>query len=127
MRISDWSSDVCSSDLDSGNLALRKRIPQPHQGLCADLIATLEGLTRQELDALALESQQRAARAIGEGRFSRSLIPVRDDAGKILVDREPFPRPQTNAQALAALHPGFQNSFHREITTESKTERKRGW
>lgn len=107
--------------MDSGNLALRKRIPQPHQGLCADLIATLEGFTREELDALALESQQRADRAIGEGRFSRSLIPVRDDEGKILLDREQYPRPQTTAEALAGLKPAFESFFDREIDAESNT------
>lgn len=101
--------------MDSGNLALRKKIPQPHQGLCADLIATLEGFTREELDALALESQRRADRAIQEGRFSRSLIPVTDEDGTVLLEREQFPRPQTTAEALANLKPAFAAVFDKPI------------
>ncbi|MDX2276918.1 MAG: acetyl-CoA C-acetyltransferase [Hyphomonadaceae bacterium] len=107
--------------LDSGNLALRKRIPQPHQGLCADLIATLEGYTREELDALALQSQQRADRAIKEGRFDRSLIAVRNEAGEIALAREEFPRPQTTAEALAGLKPAFESFWDREIDQQGTT------
>ena len=89
--------------MDSGNLALRHKIPQVHQGLCADVIATLEGFTRQELDGLALSSQQRTDRAIREGRFAPSLIPIKSADGSILLDHEQFPRPQTTAETLAAL------------------------
>lgn len=101
--------------MDSGNLALRKKIPQPHQGLCADLIATLEGFEREELDALALASQQRADRAIREGRFDKSIVPVRDEDGTVLLDREQYPRPQTTAEALANLKPAFESFFDRVI------------
>jgi len=107
--------------MDSGNLALRKKIPQPHQGLCADLIATLEGFTREEMDALALASQQRADRAIREGRFARSLIPVKDENGATLLDREQFPRPQTTAEGLANLKPAFASFMDREIDGEGTT------
>ena len=107
--------------MDSGNLALRKKIPQPHQGLCADLIATLEGFTRDELDALALTSQQRADRAICEGRFGRSLIAVKDDDGNVLLDHEQFPRPQTTAEGLAKLKPAFEAFFDREIDPDGTT------
>jgi acetyl-CoA C-acetyltransferase len=62
--------------MDSGNLRLRARHPQSHQGVCADAIATLEGITRQDVDALGLESQKRAAQAIGGGHFKKSLVPV---------------------------------------------------
>ena len=109
------------SMMDSGNMALRKRIPQPHQGLCADLIATLEGFEREQLDALALESQRRADRAINEGRFKRSLVAVRDDEGEILLDREEYPRPQTTAEALAALKPAFAGFYDRAIDQEGTT------
>ncbi len=109
------------SMMDSGNMALRKRIPQPHQGLCADLIATLEGFEREQLDALALESQRRADRAINEGRFKRSLVAVRDDEGEILLDREEYPRPQTSAEALAALKPAFAGFYDRAIDQEGTT------
>ena len=107
--------------MDSGNLALRKKIPQPHQGLCADLIATLEGFTRDELDALALTRQQRADRAICEGRFGRSLIAVKDDDGNVLLDHEQFPRPQTTAEGLAKLKPAFEAFFDREIDPDGTT------
>ena len=107
--------------MDSGNLALRKKIPQPHQGLCADLIATLEGIGRDALDALALQSQQRADTAIREGRFARSLIAVRDEDGVVVLDREEYPRPQTTAEALANLKPAFPPFFDKEIDTEGNS------
>jgi acetyl-CoA C-acetyltransferase len=107
--------------MDSGNLALRKRIPQPHQGLCADLIATLEGFSREELDALALASQQRADRAIREGRFKRSLIAIQDERGIVLLDREQYPRPQTTAEALAALKPAFESFYDKSIDAEGNS------
>jgi acetyl-CoA C-acetyltransferase len=93
--------------LDSGNLALRRRIPQPHQGICADLIATLEGVGRGPLDSLALESQRRTGTATAEQRFARSLITVHGDDGSVALDHDEFPRPQTTAEALAQLQPAF--------------------
>ncbi len=107
--------------MDSGNLDLRKRIPQPHQGLCADLIATLEGFTRDALDALALASQQRTARAVAEGRFLKSLIPVVDGDGNVVLDHEQFPRPGTTAEALASLKPAFESFYDREIDAEGNS------
>jgi acetyl-CoA C-acetyltransferase len=93
--------------LDSGNLRLRARHPQSHQGVCADAIATLEGIPRQALDELALVSQQRADRAIREGRFDRALVPVYRDDGTIALDREEFPRPETTLEGLAGLKASF--------------------
>ncbi len=93
--------------LDNGNEALRAVHPQPHQGVCGDAIATLEGIPRDALDALAFESQQRAARAIEGGYFDRSLVPVYDVHGELVLDREEFPRPQTTLQGLAELQPAF--------------------
>ena len=93
--------------MDAGNLRLRARHPQSHQGVCADAIATLEGISRADLDALALESQKRAAVAIAEGRFNKSLIPVYRADGTLALDHEEFPRPQTTAEGLAALNPAF--------------------
>lgn len=107
--------------MDSGNLELRKQIPQIHQGLAADLIATLEGFQREELDALALESQQRAAVALSEGRFDRSLIPVYDEQGKLLLKTEQHPRPQSTAAALAQLEPAFEAFFDRAVDAEGNT------
>ncbi|AAK22252.1 acetyl-CoA C-acetyltransferase [Caulobacter vibrioides] len=93
--------------LDSGNLRLRARHPQSHQGVCADAIATLEGITRADVDALALESQRRADLAIQGGHFAKSLIPVLRDDGSVALDHEEFPRPQTTAEGLASLKASF--------------------
>ena len=93
--------------MSAGNLRLQARHPQSHQGVCADAIASMEGFTRAELDALALESQRRAAAAIADGRFARSLAPVTDEGGAVLLDHDEFPRPQTTAEGLAALKPSF--------------------
>src|SRR5215210_5961634 len=92
---------------DGNNLHLRKRHHQVPQGISADLIATLEGFSREEIDAFALESQRRAAKADQEGRF-RSRIPVRDpETGQVVLEKDEHPRPETTAEGLAALSPSF--------------------
>ncbi|MEM9254638.1 MAG: acetyl-CoA C-acetyltransferase [Pseudomonadota bacterium] len=93
--------------LDNGNLVLRELHPQPHQGVCADAIATLEGIDREAVDALALASQQRAANAIEQGYFNQSLVPVYSSDGTLALDKEEFPRPQTTLEGLAELQPSF--------------------
>ena len=93
--------------LDNDNLRLRAVHPQPHQGVCADAIATLEGINRKALDELAVVSQQRAANAINNGYFDRSLIPVHKLDGSIALDHEEFPRPQTTIESLTGLEPSF--------------------
>jgi acetyl-CoA C-acetyltransferase len=93
--------------MDRGNEHLRALHPQSHQGVCADAIATLQGISRADVDALALQSQQRAGHAIEGGFFDRSLIPVVNLDGSMALDREQFPRPQTTAEGLAALKPSF--------------------
>jgi acetyl-CoA C-acetyltransferase len=93
--------------MGAGNAHLQHIHPQSHQGVCADAIATLEGIPREDLDALAVESQRRAARAIAEGRFDKSLIPVMNLDGSVALDHEEFPRPQTTLESLAALPPSF--------------------
>jgi acetyl-CoA C-acetyltransferase len=77
------------------------------QGISADLIATLEGFTREQLDAYAARSHQRAAAARAEGRFAPALVPVHDEAGALLLAEDEAIRPQTSAAALAALNPSF--------------------
>ena len=72
--------------------------PQVPQGLSADLIATLDGWTREQCDALGLESQRRAAVALEEGRFDRSLITIVNDDGTVALDHEEYPRPSTTAE-----------------------------
>ncbi len=93
--------------MDNGNLLLREMHPQPHQGVCADAVATLEGIEREALDALAYESQQRAANAIANGHFDKSLVPVYSVDGSLALDKEEFPRPQTTLAGLAELKPSF--------------------
>jgi acetyl-CoA C-acetyltransferase len=94
--------------MDSGNLHLRAQHPQSHQGICADAIATLEGISREALDDLALVSQQRADYAIRNGHFDRALIPVYHDDGTLALDHEEFPRPQTTKEGLAGLKASFE-------------------
>jgi acetyl-CoA C-acetyltransferase len=92
--------------MDSGNLRLRARHPQSHQGVCADAIATIEGITRQDVDAFGLESQKRAANAIKNGHF-KGLVPVHREDGSLALDREEYPRPQTTMEGLGDLKPAF--------------------
>ena len=93
--------------MDNGNMRLRLHHPQTHQGICADAIATLEKIPRQALDEVGYVSQQRAAVAISEGRFDKSLIPVHKEDGTLALAKEEYPRPQTTRQALADLKPAF--------------------
>lgn len=93
--------------LDSGNLKLREKHPQSQQGVCADAIATLEGIDREAVDQLAMVSQERAARAISEGRFDKSLVPVHNLDGSLALDKEEFPRPGTTMETLAGLKTVF--------------------
>lgn len=81
--------------------------PQVPQGLSADLIASLDGYTRAQCDALAAESQRRAGVALEEARFERSLVSIRNTDGSIALDREQHPRPGTTAESLAELAPSF--------------------
>jgi acetyl-CoA C-acetyltransferase len=77
------------------------------QGISADLIATKYGFSRDDVDAYAVGSQKRAATAWAEGRFSRSVVPMRDINGITLLDRDEHMRPSTDMQSLAALKPSF--------------------
>ncbi|QUD88695.1 acetyl-CoA C-acetyltransferase [Phenylobacterium montanum] len=104
--------------LDGDNLHLREIHPQPHQGVCGDVIATLEGITREDVDRLAYESQQRAAAAIAEGRFEKSLVPVYKDDGSLALDREEYPRPQTTLEGLAQLKPAFEALYSVPLNEE---------
>ena len=93
--------------MDNGNMRLRLHHPQTHQGVCADAIATLEGISREALDEAGYVSQQRADVAIKEGRFKKSLIPVYKEDGTLALDHDEYPRPQTTREGLAALKAAF--------------------
>ena len=109
---------------DTGNLHLRAMHPQTNQGVCADAIATMEGITRQDVDSLALESQRRAAAAIAGGHFAKSLVAVHNEDGSVALDHEEFPRPSTTAEGLAALKPSFEALADVPLNEEGLTFRK---
>jgi len=77
------------------------------QGISADLIATLEGFSREDVDAYALRSQQRAGAARDAGLFKQSVVPVQDGLGEVILDHDEFIRPQTTMEGLAALKTSF--------------------
>lgn len=91
-----------------GNPRLQAKRPQTNQGVAADAIAAIEGISREELEQFGLESQRRAGIAIREGRFAKSTITVRDDDGNVILDHEEYPRPDTTAEQLADLKPAFE-------------------
>lgn len=78
------------------------------QGVGADLIATLEGFSRQDVDAYALHSQQKAARARADGSFNKSLVPVQDQNGIVLLDHDEFIRAESTLEGLGKLKPSFE-------------------
>lgn len=78
------------------------------QGIGADLIATLEGFSRQDVDAFALQSQQKAARARADGSFNKSLIAVQDQNGIVLLDHDEFIRGDSTLEGLGKLKPSFE-------------------
>jgi acetyl-CoA C-acetyltransferase len=92
--------------LDGHNPDLRALYPMVPQGIGADLIATLEGFTRADVDRFAVESQRKAAGALKDGRFQRSVVPVRRN-GDVVLDRDEFVRPDTTVESLAALKASF--------------------
>ncbi|HCK84977.1 MAG TPA: acetyl-CoA C-acetyltransferase [Hyphomonadaceae bacterium] len=95
---SSWSSDPA--------IALKSYfVPQ---GVAADVIATKYGFSRTDLDSYAVQSQQRAAKSWKEGRFKRSIVPVKDQLGVTLLDHDEHMRPDTTLQSLGALEPSFK-------------------
>jgi acetyl-CoA C-acetyltransferase len=99
---------LVSGGLGTGNARLQAKHPQSNQGVCADAIAAIEGISRVDLEALGVESQRRAAIAMKEGRFDKSVVPVLDDNGNVVLDHEEYPRPETTAEGLAQLKPAFE-------------------
>ncbi len=94
--------------IDGNNPHLREKVFQVPQGISADLIATLEGFSREDLDAFALESQRKAAVAIEDKRFAQALFAVKHpETGEVLLEADEYPRPDTTAEGLAQLKASF--------------------
>jgi len=96
-----------SFGLGGVNPRLQAKFPQTHQGVAADAIAAREGISRADLDAYGAESQRRADAAIKGGHFAKSLVPVLDDDGNVVLDHDEYPRPSTTVEGLAELKPAF--------------------
>lgn len=98
---------------DGGAMGVDPQIAFDHmivpQGISADLIATKYGFSRDDCDAYAVESQKRAKKAWDEGRFSKSIVPVKDQLGVTILDRDEHMRPETNMQSLGSLNPSFES------------------
>ncbi len=106
------------------NPRLQAKHPQSNQGVCADAIAAMEGITREELEAMGVESQRRAAIALADGRFAKSTIVVKDDDGNVILDHEEYPRPETTAEGLAQLKPAFEMFLDMPSAEGQKTYRQ---
>ncbi|MGE3074166.1 MAG: acetyl-CoA C-acetyltransferase [Dehalococcoidia bacterium] len=91
----------------ANNAHLYEQYPLVPQGISADLIASLEGFTREQCDAVGVESQRRAAEAIDAGRFKRSVVPIYNDDGTLALDHDEHPRPGSTIESLAGLNPSF--------------------
>ena len=94
--------------LDGHNLQLREKIFQVPQGISADLIATMDGVTREQVDQFAVESQAKAAKAIEEKRFAKSLFAVKNQDGSIALDHDEHPRAGTTLESLGGLNASFE-------------------
>jgi acetyl-CoA C-acetyltransferase len=99
---------VHANGFHANNEHLLELHPQVPQGISADLIATIEGFTREDVDRYSVESQTRAVRSIEEGRFKGALVPIYNDDGTLALDRDEYPRPGTTLEALAGLKPSFE-------------------
>ncbi len=92
----------------ANNEHLFEKHPMVPQGVSADLIATLEGFSREDCDRYAVRSQERAAKAIADGRFERSLVPIHNEDGTLALDRDEHPRPGTTLDMLGGLPAAFE-------------------
>ncbi len=124
MGAEEYAAGIKPMGMGSGNQALQKIHPQSHQGVCGDAIAAMEGISREAVDALGLESQRRAEIAIQEGRFAKSLVTVYNEDGTVALDHEEFPRPSTTAEGLAALKASFDAVADASIQPDGQTFRQ---
>jgi len=101
-------SPLHANGFHANNEHLFKLHPQVPQGISADLIASIEGFSRKDVDGYAVESQARAARAIEEGRFKNALVPIYNEDGSLALDRDEHPRPGTTLESMDGLKPSFE-------------------
>ena len=99
---------IHATGFHANNDHLFEQHPMVPQGISADLIATLEGFSREDCDQYAVRSQQRAAQAINEGRFDGSLVPIHNEDGSLALDRDEHPRPGTTLESLSQLPAAFE-------------------
>jgi acetyl-CoA C-acetyltransferase len=109
---------------DGDNLKVRAKHPIPRPGMAADLIAAIEGFTRQEVDELAIESQRRAHDAMQNGYFDKSTVFVRDDEGAVVLDHEEHPRAGTTLEGLGQLRSSFTAMFDEPMNDSGLTYRQ---
>jgi acetyl-CoA C-acetyltransferase len=119
--MSRWNVTVGAPTIDGANPAFRQLYPTVPQGISADLIASLEGFSRADVDTFAVASQDRAAAAIAAGHFDRSVIAVRNVDGDIVADRDEHPRPGTTLEKLAGLPPAFERMGAARLDGENFT------
>ncbi|MFM5906361.1 MAG: acetyl-CoA C-acetyltransferase [Novosphingobium sp.] len=110
--------------MGTGNPRLQAKHPQSNQGVCADAIAAIEGISREDLEKLGVESQRRAAIAMAEGRFGKSTIVVKDDEGNVILDHEEYPRPDTTLEGLSQIKPAFEMFLDMPSAPDQKTYRQ---
>jgi acetyl-CoA C-acetyltransferase len=105
----------------ANNHHLFEQYPMVPQGISADLIATVEGFSREECDQLAVESQARAAVAIAEGRFDHSIVPIYHEDGTLALDHDEHPRSGTTLADLAKLTPSFETMGARAPKNDARS------
>jgi acetyl-CoA C-acetyltransferase len=114
-------ADLHVDGFSANNAHLFDKFSMVHQGISADLLATLDGMSRDELDQIGVDSQDRAAKALAEDRFADSLIPIAHDDGTPALDHDEFPRPGTTLADLAKLAPSFEAMGASKIEGHSLT------
>ena len=119
--MSRWPARDGAPDFTSGNAALRQMFPMVPQGISADLIATIGGFTRSDVDQLAYTSQVRAAAAQAEGRFDRSLVPIVNPDGSVALAIDEHLRPETTLESLAGLSASFSRLGTNQFTEFDRT------
>ena len=105
--MSRWPEPDGPPDFTSGNAHLRELFPLVPQGISADLIATVEGFTRDDVDAFAVQSQERCAKAMAEGAFDRSVVPILNPDGSVALAVDEFPRPGSTVESMGGLKASF--------------------